>query len=188
MKMDAAQFASLVAGRQAMVYSIAWNYLHDTALAEEIAQEAFLELHRCLPRIESEAHAANFLRRVAAHRAIDEGRRRRWQSRAGLEDVAEPVAEPAAGDPMLDRALHRLVDGLPGRSRMIVILRFQEDLEPAEIAQILEIPLGTVKSNLHRSLKVLRKRLERPDRPLSSRDRNQNLQSRDRKGVVGVNP
>jgi RNA polymerase sigma-70 factor (ECF subfamily) len=80
---------------------------------------------------------------------------------------------------------------------MIVILRFQEDLEPAEIAQILEIPLGTVKSNLHRSLKVLRKRLERPDRPLSGRDRNQNLQSRghnqniqsrDRKGAVGVNP
>ena len=160
MKMDAAQFAALIAARQSMVYSIAWNYLHDTALAEEIAQEAFLELHRCLPRIESEAHAANFLRRVAAHRAIDEGRRRRWQSRAALEDLAEPTAEPAHSDPILERALRRLVDGLPGRSRMIVILRFQEDLEPTEIAEILEIPLGTVKSNLHRSLKVLRKRME----------------------------
>src|SRR5215471_4175526 len=182
MKMDAAQFASLVAGRQAMVYSIAWNYLHDTASAEEIAQEAFLELHRRLPRIESEAHAANFLRKVAAHRAIDEGRRRRWQSRASLEDLTEPAAEPAPGDPILDRALRRLVDSLPGRSRMIVILRFQEDLEPAEIAEILEIPLGTVKSNLHRSLKVLRKRLENRDRKGAEPD----LLNRDREGAEGV--
>ena len=44
---------------------------------------------------------------------------------------------------------------------MIVILRFQEDLEPAEIAEMLGIPPGTVKSNLHRSLALLRARLER---------------------------
>jgi RNA polymerase sigma-70 factor (ECF subfamily) len=44
---------------------------------------------------------------------------------------------------------------------MIVILRFQEDLEPAEIAEMMGIPLGTVKSNLHRSLALLRARLER---------------------------
>jgi len=150
MKMDAAEFATLIAANQSMVYSIAWNYLHDMALAEEIAQEAFLELHRCLSRIESEAHAANFLRRVASHRAIDEGRRRRWRSRTPLEDLAEPAAQPAPNDPMLERGLRRLVDGLPGRSRMIVILRFQEELEPSEIAEILELPLGTVKRNLHR--------------------------------------
>jgi RNA polymerase sigma-70 factor (ECF subfamily) len=153
-----------------MVYSIAWNYLHDTALAEEIAQEAFLELHRSLPRIESEAHAVHFLRRVAVHRAIDEGRRRRWQSRAGLEDAPEPVAPATVGDPLLDGALRRLVDSLPSRSRMIVVLRYQEDLEPGEIAETLGIPVGTVKSNLHRSLAVLRKR----------------LQSRDGKPAVGV--
>jgi RNA polymerase sigma-70 factor (ECF subfamily) len=54
-----------------------------------------------------------------------------------------------------------LVARLPERSRLIVILRFQEDLEPAEIAETLGIPLGTVKSNLHRSLALLRGRLER---------------------------
>lgn len=143
-----------------MVYSIAWNYLHDTALAEEIAQEAFLELHRRLEQIESDAHAVHFLRRVAVHRSIDEGRRRRFQSRLGLADVPEPAAAPRAGDPLLQATLARLVDALPGRSRMIVILRFQEDLEPGEIATTLGIPLGTVKSNLHRSLAVLRKRIE----------------------------
>ena len=53
------------------------------------------------------------------------------------------------------------------RSRMIVILRFQEDLEPGEIAEMLGIPLGTVKSNLHRSLALLRARLERERKGIS---------------------
>jgi RNA polymerase sigma-70 factor (ECF subfamily) len=62
---------------------------------------------------------------------------------------------------LLAGVLKRLVARLPERSRMIVVLRFQEDLEPAEIAEMLSIPLGTVKSNLHRSLALLRARLER---------------------------
>jgi RNA polymerase sigma-70 factor, ECF subfamily len=161
MKADAGRFAALVRERQGMVYSIAWNYLRNQALAEEVAQEAFLELHRRLAQIESEAHAVHFLRRVAVHRAIDEGRRTRLQSRMGLEGIPEPAARVRAGDPMLEAALGRLVGELPGRARMMVILRYQEDLEPAEIAVILGIPLGTVKSSLHRALNVLRKRMAR---------------------------
>jgi RNA polymerase sigma-70 factor, ECF subfamily len=161
MKADGPAFAALVRQRQAMVYSIAWNYLRNEALAEEIAQEAFLELHRRLPQIESDAHAAHFLRKVATHRSIDEGRRRRTQSPLGLDDVPEPAAPPRVGDPLLEGTIARLVDSLPGRARMIVILRYQEDSEVHEIAEILGIPLGTVKSNLHRALSVLRKRMVR---------------------------
>jgi len=61
----------------------------------------------------------------------------------------------------------RLIARLPERSRMIVILRFQEDLDPAEIAEVLGIPLGTVKSNLHRSLAVLRGKLQREGKGVS---------------------
>ena len=161
MKADGQAFAALVQKHQAMVFSIAWNYLRNAALAEEIAQEAFLELHRRLPRIESELHATNFLRKVAAHRSMDEGRRRQSQPWIGLADVPEPSSAPAAGDPLLEGALGRLIDSLPDRPRMIVILRYQEDLDPPEIASLLGIPLGTVKSNLHRALLVLRKRLTR---------------------------
>jgi RNA polymerase sigma-70 factor (ECF subfamily) len=161
MKADAARFAALVKERQGMVYSIAWNYLRNQALAEEVAQEAFLELHRRLAQIESDAHAVHFLRRVAVHRAIDEGRRTRLQSRLGLEGVPEPAEKPRRGDPMLEAALGRLVESLPGRARMMVILRYQEDLDPTEIAVILGIPLGTVKSSLHRALNVLRQRMEK---------------------------
>jgi RNA polymerase sigma-70 factor (ECF subfamily) len=161
MKADGPAFAALVKRHQAMVFSIAWNYLRNDALAEEIAQEAFLELHRRLPQIESDLHATNFLRRVATHRSMDEGRKRRSQPRVALADVPEPSAPPKIGDPLLEGALGRLVDSLPDRSRMIVILRYQEDLDPLEIANVLGVPLGTVKSNLHRSLTVLRRRMAR---------------------------
>jgi RNA polymerase sigma-70 factor (ECF subfamily) len=161
MEADGTAFAALVKRHQAMVYSIAWNYLRNDAVAQEVAQEAFLELHRRLPQIESELHAANFLRRVAAHRSLDEGRRRRSQPQVALEDVPEPRGHSAPADPLLEGALGRLLDSLPDRARMIVILRYQEDLEPTEIAGVLGVPVGTVKSNLHRSLAILRKRIER---------------------------
>lgn len=161
MKLDGPGFAALVKERQAMVYSIAWNYLRNQALAEEVAQEAFLELHRRLAQIESDTHAVHFLRRVAVHRSIDEGRRTRLQSRFGLDDMPEPEVTTRMADPLLEGALARLVDSLPGRARMMVILRYQEDMDPTEIAGVMGIPLGTVKSSLHRALGVLRKRMAR---------------------------
>ena len=63
--------------------------------------------------------------------------------------------------PMLSEALRKLVAALPEKSRMIVVLRYQEDLDPAEIARIMEIPLGTVKSQLQRALALLREKLAR---------------------------
>jgi RNA polymerase sigma-70 factor (ECF subfamily) len=57
--------------------------------------------------------------------------------------------------------LGKLVASLPDRARMVVVLRYQEEMEPGEIADVLGVPLGTVKSSLHRALAVLRKRMER---------------------------
>ena len=57
--------------------------------------------------------------------------------------------------------LRRLIASLPETPRAVMVLRYQEDLDPAEIADILEMPLGTVKSHLQRSLSLLREKLER---------------------------
>ena len=160
MTADNVAFAGLVRKYQGMVYSIAWNYLHNHASAEEIAQEAFLELHRRLEKIESEEHAMRFLRKVAAHRSVDEGRRTKHWPRVGLDDVREPGVMQKQRDPKLGAMLARLVAALPDRARMVVVLRYQEEMEPSEIADALGIPLGTVKSSLHRALAVLRKRME----------------------------
>ena len=154
-------FEGLVRAHQSMVFSLAYHFLHDRDAAEEVGQEVFLALHRNLARIQSADHAAYWLRKVAVQRAIDEGRRRKRRPVVPLEAVAEPRANTLAGDPLLGEVLRRLIATLAEAPRAVMILRFQEDLDPAEIADILEMPLGTVKSHLQRSLLLLREKLER---------------------------
>lgn len=158
---DPAAFEQIVRRHQAMVFSIAWHYLGNRDLAEDLAQEVFLLLHRRLDEIESAAHLVQWLRKVAVHRSIDETRRRRFQPLTGIDGLPEPADRSQPDDPLLRGLLARLLSRLPARSRMIVVLRYTEELDPAEIAELLRIPVGTVKSQLHRSLAVLRRRLER---------------------------
>jgi RNA polymerase sigma-70 factor (ECF subfamily) len=158
---DSGAFAEIVRAHQAMVYSVAWHFLRDEALAEELAQDVFLHLYRSLGGIESPSHLLSWLRKVACHRAIDQSRRRKFRPRVGLDQAPEPSTAPSNDDPLMASQLDRLISALPERSRAIVVLRYQEDLEPGEIAATLGIPVGTVKSNLHRSLAVLRSRLQR---------------------------
>ena len=158
---DSSAFAEIVREHQAMVFSIAYHFLHDRWLAEELAQEVFLQLHKNLAGVESPAHLKFWLRKVASHRSIDQARRRKLQPKVALEEIPEPAIAPQAGDPMLAGKLRRLVAALPEKSRLVVILRYQEDLEPAEIAEVLEMKVRTVKSHLQRSLALLREKLAR---------------------------
>jgi RNA polymerase sigma-70 factor (ECF subfamily) len=154
-------FRALVRQHQATVFSIALHFLRDRATAEEVAQEVFFSLHRNLHQIETPAHAAAWLRKVAVQRSIDEGRRRSRRPQVALADVAEPVAGVRPGDPLLSELLRKLISTLPEAPRMVMVLRYQEDLEPAEIAAALEMPVATVKSHLQRSLALLRGKLAR---------------------------
>ena len=163
---DHGAFAGLVRQHQSMVYSMALNFLRNHASAEELAQEVFLQLYRSLAGIETPAHLVQWLRRVTSHRCIDQSRRARYRPMTGLESAPEPVAADRPGDPLLSSQLDRLIAALPERSRMVVVLRYQEEMEPSQIATTLGVPLGTVKSSLHRALAVLRGRLER--QPASS--------------------
>jgi RNA polymerase sigma-70 factor (ECF subfamily) len=161
-------FAGLVREHQSMVFSVAYHFLHDRPVAEEVAQEVFLSLHRHLADLQSPAHAGFWLRKVAVQRALDEARRRKRRPQVSLEAMPEPaVARAAAGaaspaaDPMLGATLRRLIASLPETPRMVMVLRYQEDLDPSEIAAMLQMPVGTVKSHLQRSLALLREKLER---------------------------
>lgn len=154
-------FAGLMKQHQAMVFSVAYHYLHDREVAQEVAQDVFLSLHRNLESIESPAHASYWLRKVAVQRSIDEGRRRMRRPQVALEDVAEPSVPAAPGDPLLGETLRRLIATLAETPRMVMILRYQEDLDPMEISATMEIPVATVKSHLQRSLALLREKLAR---------------------------
>jgi RNA polymerase sigma-70 factor, ECF subfamily len=159
----ALDFAQVVADNQSMVFSIAVRFLRDRQSAQELAQDVFLQLYEKLRRIESPAHATGWLRRAICHRCIDEARKRKLRPRIGIDTVPEPLAESRNPDLLLNERLRRMVEELPENARMVVLLRYQEDLDPGDIAEMLSVPVSTVKSQLHRSLAVLRGRLEKQE-------------------------
>lgn len=150
---EEAAFTALVVLHQRMVYGIAQRALGRRQEAEDLAQEVFLTLYQHRDEIRSEQHLVSWLRQVTSRRCIDHRRRRRF----GEEELPEIPVAPAAPDPWLEGALRQAVGRLPMRARLVVILRYQQDLEPAEIAPILGMPLATVKSHLRRSLDRLRR-------------------------------
>jgi RNA polymerase sigma-70 factor (ECF subfamily) len=156
-----ASFGEIVREHQAMVYSIGWHLLGDKAVAEELAQDVFLKLFENWDSLESRAHVTNWLRRAMTQRAIDYSRRAKFRPRFGLDGVQEPAGPAYEADPLMNGHLESLIARLPERARQIVVLRYQEDLEPTEIAKTLGLSVGAVKSNLHRSLAWMRGRMER---------------------------
>jgi RNA polymerase sigma-70 factor (ECF subfamily) len=119
----------------------------DAAAAEDIAQEAFLAAIRNLDRFDRRRPFAPWLHRIVVNRAIDWTRARKLRSEVELGDLfaAAPAPEPA-GD-----GFARLAS-LPPEHRAVVALRYVLEYTPGEIAELLEIPRGTVNSRLRRGL------------------------------------
>lgn len=156
---DREDFEWILREHQSMVFSIAFNYSRNRPVAEELAQDVFLSLYERLTGIKSREHLVFWLRKVTVQRCLDYGRRSKLRAHARLEDIPEPTAPTVESDVLLSKRIEDGVDGLPQQSRMVVVLRFQEDMEPAEIAKLMDMPLNTVKSHLRRSLSRLRQEL-----------------------------
>jgi len=153
---EAAAFAGIVRAHQRSVFGLALRMLSDWQRAEDLAQEVFLQLHRNLSAVQSAAHLAFWLRKVTMNRAIDRLRREPSFEVVPLEEALAPADEPGEGDPLLLRRLRELLARLPPAARAVVVLRYQEDLDPVEIARTLNMSINTVKSHLKRSLATLR--------------------------------
>jgi RNA polymerase sigma-70 factor (ECF subfamily) len=160
-------FEQLVEQHQSMVFSLALRMTGDRGLAEEIAQDVFLALDKSLPSIESAEHALFWLRRVTMSRATDALRRRRVRGMDLWVEIEERHGMPAeslgAGPGLgsrLGARLEALLTTLPEAQRAAILLRYQEELTPEEIAKALDAPLATVKSHLQRGLKLLRAKAE----------------------------
>ena len=153
-------FAELIERHESMVYSLAYHFFNDRSRAEEVAQDVFLQLYRNLDSLETEAHVLFWLRQVTTRRCIDQVRRARMKA-VSLEDAGELHAVDRSADPFLDRRLRQSIQELPDVQRALVTLRYQEDLDPSEICRIVNMPVNTVKSHLHRALQSLRKKLEK---------------------------
>jgi RNA polymerase sigma-70 factor (ECF subfamily) len=160
---DASAFAEIVREHQGMVYSLAYSFLRQTAAAEDLAQDVFLDLYQHAERLTSAAHTRFWLRRVTCHRCIDRLRRPWYRREVALEPLPDRAAPDRGGDMLLEERLGELVAALPPHPRMVVILRYQQDLDLAEIAEALNMPLNTVKSHLRRALASLRTKLSPGD-------------------------
>jgi len=141
--------------------------------ALDATQEAMIAVARGIDRFDGRAAFTTWLHRVATNAALDEARRR---SRRPLP--SDTMAEPIAHDARLDAVDTRLtVDAaltrLPDEFRVAVVLRDECDLEYAEIARILDIPAGTVRSRIARGRAALAELLGNPDDP-SQRPTKQN--------------
>jgi RNA polymerase sigma-70 factor (ECF subfamily) len=154
-------FERLFDEHQSMVFSLALRMTGDRGLTEEIAQDVFMELDRHITKIESAQHAIFWLRRVTMSRSTDALRRRRARGFGQWVEIDEShgAREPESGSPLADR-IEALLATLPEAQRAALILRYQEDLTPEEIAATLGTPLATVKSQLQRGLKLLRAKAE----------------------------
>ena len=156
-------FRGIVERHQGRVFSIAFRILGESGVAEEVAQDVFLELHRSLARLESEEHVAAWVRRVACHRATDALRRRAARGDAAAAEYQDGMAlRPVVREfmPLMNR-VEQLLLTLPPQQRAVMLLRYQEDLEPEDIALELKMPLATVRSYLQRGVKMLRAKAER---------------------------
>jgi RNA polymerase sigma-70 factor (ECF subfamily) len=105
-----------------------------------------------------------WLRKVVSHRAIDRLREKPPVDRATPEEIDVLSGGTEAGadgeeDPLFQRELRRLIHELPPAPRAVLLLRYQEDLDPIDIARTLDMPINTVKSHLKRTLATLRSRL-----------------------------
>jgi RNA polymerase sigma-70 factor (ECF subfamily) len=150
-------FEQLVDEHQSMVFSIALRMTADRGLAEEIAQDVFLEMDRHLEKLDSAEHACFWLRRVAMSRSTDALRRRRARGMEQWVEMEESHgAQREEKSSLLSTRLEAMLEALPEGQRAALILRYQEDLTPEEIASTLSAPVATVKSQLQRGLKQLR--------------------------------
>jgi RNA polymerase sigma-70 factor (ECF subfamily) len=140
-------------------YRAAYLVVHDSAAAEDIAQEAFLAAVRTLDRFDRRRPFGPWLHRIVVNRAIDWARSRALRAEVGdgaLAAVSEP--NPAAGSfsPPIVAALRKLSP----EHRAVIVLRHLFEYTPGEIAELLGLPRGTVNSRLRRALDELADLLE----------------------------
>jgi RNA polymerase sigma-70 factor, ECF subfamily len=156
-------FEELVDEHQSMVFSLAWRLTGDRGLAEELAQDVLLELDRNLGKLKSADHARFWLRQVTLHRSADALRRKRANAASLGTDLWVELEERHGFMEMdlespLGVRIEELLATLPESQRSALVLRYQEDLTPEEIAVTMRSPVATVKSQLQRGLKLLRMR------------------------------
>lgn len=158
---DRTAFGELACRHRAGVVRLVYRLFRDPDLAEETAQDAFLRAWQRLDTYRPEYSFRNWVYTIAAHLALDQLRRETYT------EGTEALEQAASGDgperevetKQQSRLVRQAVLALPPASRAVIVLREYEGLSYAEIAGVLDIPLGTVMSRLNYARSQLRQKL-----------------------------
>jgi RNA polymerase sigma-70 factor (ECF subfamily) len=173
---DVGAFDALVSLFGQRVLSVAMRLLQDRGEAEDLTQEVFVALYHHLPEFRGESRLSTWIYRITRNRALNRLKflkRRQHGHHADVDDpiVARGVVDPETGDgaradPLrglhhkgLSTVLEAHLRALPEEQRTLVVLRDLEELSYEEVAEVTGLPLGTVKSRLHRARAELARRL-----------------------------
>jgi RNA polymerase sigma-70 factor (sigma-E family) len=151
---DEAEFTAFVAAQWSALHRAAFLMTGDHQLAEDLTQASFTKAYLSWPRISRMDHPAAYVRRTLFNQATSWWRRR---STSELPtDVIEREAEPGFEDTVaVSCVVWNAVLALPGRQRAVIVLHYYEHLSTPEIANLLEMAEGTVRSHLHAARRTL---------------------------------
>lgn len=169
LKGDVDAFSALVNRYQDRIYSVALNYVSNPEDAVDVTQDAFLKAYTKLRTFDSASSFYTWLYRIAINTAIDFIRKRKSRPVDSLDDerYAEAGFEPVSKDPASDPekvaarteqagVLRAAIGSLSDKLRAVVVLHDVEGLSQEEVAEILKVPVGTVKSRVSRARAELR--------------------------------
>lgn len=152
------RFAALFSQHSPRLFRTAVGILGNGHDAADALQEAGLKAYRHFAKLEHPGAAAAWLTRILVNVCYDNGRKRARSVPAGLDLLSDLEAAPA---PDMDWELLESLNVLPTEQRATVVLRFFQDLSLPQIAEVMGVPEGTVKSRLHTALSKLRAELRK---------------------------
>jgi RNA polymerase sigma-70 factor (ECF subfamily) len=155
---DAAAYDTLVGAYQDRIYQVTYRVTGNPEDASDAAQEAFLKAFRSLRAFRGDAAFGTWLHRIAVNAALDIIRRRPPQTQDLLDAAATPTdaQDRELERRELQRRIHRAILTLPADQRVAVVLRDVQGLSYGEVASVLQVPVGTVRSRLSRAREALR--------------------------------
>jgi RNA polymerase sigma-70 factor (ECF subfamily) len=158
---NAAAFAGLVERYDRAVYHLAYRTLHDVEEARDVAQEAFFKAFRSLKTFKPGAKFSTWIFAITYHACCDRLNRRKRYSNDELPERADAGPGPEAQAIALDEAtrLRHAIDLLPEKYRTVITLYHLQGKQYDEIADVLGLPMGTVKTHLFRAKEQLRRLL-----------------------------
>ncbi|NLH98261.1 MAG: sigma-70 family RNA polymerase sigma factor [Chthonomonadales bacterium] len=170
-----AEFEQILDLHYRRVYRLIYRMVRNEADAADLTQETFIRVYRALPRLRLDGACAAWIRRIATNLCVDFVRRNKHRQSTSLSGVGsvsesawvtEDASQASSGDPAhlfmeneRARIVHRAVDALPPDYRTVIVLHHLEDMRVDEIADVLQVPVGTVKSRLSRARQALHRRL-----------------------------